>query len=112
MTRTFDISGYTRYLLENMYGSYLPYMPATESLAMFAHNSAQLEATLQAQAVQHRIYDLQKGTNTCTSIKTLKATVRSSLFNIWSGTYTSPHAVIKKGVLSVCFIKSGTQFFF
>ena len=44
-----------------MYGSYLPYMPATESLALFAHNSAQLEATLQAHAVHHRIYDLQKG---------------------------------------------------
>lgn len=58
-------SGYTRYLLENMYNPYLPYMPATESLALFAHNSAQLEATLQAHAVQHRIYDLQKGNNNC-----------------------------------------------
>lgn len=56
-------SGYARYLLGNMYYPYLPYLPATESLALFAQNSnvAQMEAALQAQAVQHRIYDLQKG---------------------------------------------------
>lgn len=54
---------YARYLLGNMYYPYLPYLPATESLALFAQNSAnvaQMEAALQAQAVQHRIYDLQK----------------------------------------------------
>ncbi|XP_053387028.1 uncharacterized protein LOC123561998 isoform X2 [Mercenaria mercenaria] len=53
---------YARYLLGNMYYPYLPYLPATESLALFAQNSnvAQMEAAIQAQAVQHRIYDLQK----------------------------------------------------
>ncbi|KAH3884388.1 hypothetical protein DPMN_008366 [Dreissena polymorpha] len=47
-----------------MYNPYLPYLPATESLTLFAQSSAsfsQLEALHAHAAVQHRIYDLLKG---------------------------------------------------
>ncbi|KAL3876603.1 hypothetical protein ACJMK2_034427 [Sinanodonta woodiana] len=52
--------GYARYFLNN-YHQYLPYLPATESLSMFAHNSVgAAHVQSQALAAQHRIYDLHK----------------------------------------------------
>ncbi|KAK3601793.1 hypothetical protein CHS0354_041705 [Potamilus streckersoni] len=52
--------GYARYFLNN-YHPYLPYLPATESLSMFAHNSVgAAHVQSQALAAQHRIYDLHK----------------------------------------------------
>ena len=52
------ISG-TRYVLNNnLYSPYFPYLPATESLSLFAHN---LSSTGVDQSGYHRIYDLRKG---------------------------------------------------
>ena len=48
----------TRYVLNNnLYSPYFPYLPATESLSLFAHN---LSSTGVDQSGYHRIYDLRK----------------------------------------------------
>ncbi|KAL5019358.1 hypothetical protein ScPMuIL_005080, partial [Solemya velum] len=54
--------GYPRYIINNnVYSPYLSYLPATESLSLFAHNSGPTAQPQNSSHVTyHRIYDLHK----------------------------------------------------
>lgn len=56
-------TGYPRYIINNnVYSPYLSYLPATESLSLFAHNSGPTAQPQNSSHVTyHRIYDLHKG---------------------------------------------------